>query len=199
MAPPGPEQPSGGGCPLPHPPLRGASDAELLALVASRGPLAGAALAELYDRYAPRVYGLACRLLPPDQAEEVVQDAFLRVWQASAAFDGTRGSAAGWLYALSRNCCRDAYRRYRRRPHPWPPAELPDGGAEDAAERSAEAALLRRRVAALAPPLRQVVELVYFRCLTVREAAAALGIPLGTAKRRLHDALAALRRAGREG
>lgn len=180
------------------PVLAGAPDAELLAHVAARGALARAALAELYERYAPRVYGLARRALPADQAEDVVQDVFLRVWQAAATFDGARGTAAAWLYALTRNCCRDAYRRLRRLP--LPRADLappPQPDVEDAALAHAEVDLLHRQLAALAPPLRQLVELVYFRSHTLREAAAVLGVPLGTVKRRLHQALVALRAAGR--
>src|SRR5215217_1316993 len=63
-----------------------------------------AALQVMYDSEAPRMIGVARRILfRQDLAEEAVHDAFIRIWRGAAGFDPRRGSARGWLYAIVRN------------------------------------------------------------------------------------------------
>src|ERR1700755_2793056 len=62
------------------------------------------ALRVIYDSEAPRMVGIARRILfRQDLAEEAVHDAFIRIWHGAAGFDPRRGSARGWLYAVVRN------------------------------------------------------------------------------------------------
>ena len=59
------------------------------------------ALVGLYDRYGRLAFGLAYRILnDPSAAEEVVQDAFLRIWQQAASFNTTRGTVRTWLLTI---------------------------------------------------------------------------------------------------
>ena len=63
------------------------------------------ALRVIYDAEAPRMVGVARRMLRrQDLAEEAVQDAFMRVWRAAGTFDPQKGAARSWLYAILRNC-----------------------------------------------------------------------------------------------
>jgi len=63
-----------------------------------------AALRAIYDAEAPRMLGVALRLLRrPALAEEAVQDAFVQIWRRAASFDPARGGARTWLYAVLRH------------------------------------------------------------------------------------------------
>ena len=68
------------------------TDTTLMLRVAQRD---GDALAELYDRFAPRVYGLCLRIVnEPQVAEELLQEVFVRVWERGALFEQARGNVA---------------------------------------------------------------------------------------------------------
>ncbi|HEX2171604.1 MAG TPA: sigma-70 family RNA polymerase sigma factor, partial [Dehalococcoidia bacterium] len=84
-----------------------------------RGIAAGRAeaLASFYDRYARSAYGLALRLVgSPEGAEEVVQEAFWRVWRGAGGFDPSRSKPATWLLSIVHHQAIDQLRRRRRRP-----------------------------------------------------------------------------------
>src|ERR1700682_6251909 len=72
------------------------SDAELMARVSKRDKRA---LEELYDRYAAAAMGLALKMLGErSSAEEIVQEAFWRVWKRGATFELQRGQFTAWLF-----------------------------------------------------------------------------------------------------
>ena len=75
------------------------------------------AISELYDRYSRPVYATGLRLLGDTSlAEELVQDAFTRVWTSAQTFDSSRASFATWLYRITCNRGVDLDRRRRARP-----------------------------------------------------------------------------------
>jgi RNA polymerase sigma-70 factor, ECF subfamily len=75
------------------------------------------AISELYDRYSRPVYATGLRLLGDTSlAEELVQDAFTRVWTSVQTFDSSRARFATWLYRITRNRAVDLDRRRRARP-----------------------------------------------------------------------------------
>ncbi|MBX6378442.1 MAG: sigma-70 family RNA polymerase sigma factor [Clostridia bacterium] len=158
-----------------------------------------AAVAALYDRYGPFLFGLCLRICGDRQlAEEAVQDTFVDVWRAAASFDARRGSAVAWLAAIARNRSLDRLRRAGRR------AEVADPEALNRVAQSAavepviddwEAAqVVRQALRSLPEPLRQVIDLAYFQGLSQSEIAARLGLPLGTVKSRTRLAMLQLRR-----
>ena len=176
-------------------------DAALLGLVANQERWA---LAALYDRYGTAVFGWARqRLRDTAEAEEVVQEVFLRVWTRAGGFDPERGEAGGWLFSITRNACTDRLRRGQRDRATQVIArddtgQPPPGGpvvpaAEETAERAWLGGLTRAAVTHLSVEHRQIVELCYFEHLTQTEAASRLGIPLGTVKSRTFHALRQLR------
>ncbi len=157
------------------------------------------ALAEIYDRYGSLAFSLAASILGDRMsAEEVTQDAFLRVWRAASAYQPARGSFATWLMAIVRNRAIDELRR-RGLPagvEPPIPLENPESvvelapGVEESVLRG-----LRMRVALSRLPDEQrgVILLSYFFGLTHREIAERQGTPLGTVKTRMRLGLQKLR------
>lgn len=154
------------------------------------------ALGEVYDRYGARAFSIALRVLGDRQrAEDVTQEAFLRVWNNAAAFDAAKGSLRAWLFTIVRNRAVDALRGRSGRQL----AELPLLETVSAAGRVAdpwkavadelEAGAVRDAVATLPAEQRQVVELAYYGGYTQQEIAEISRVPLGTVKGRMRLAL----------
>lgn len=157
------------------------------------------AFAQLYDAFAPRVYGVALRTLrDPHQAEEVTQEVFLQVWRTSAGFDPARGTAGAWVTTLAHRRAVDRVRASvasRRRDHAEAAEQPMHDTTADAVHDSLEARMVRGALADLSPLQRQAIELAYFGGHTHVEVSHLLRIPLGTAKSRIRDGLLRLRDA----
>ena len=168
-----------------------ASDVDLLA-AASAGDQS--ALRELYDEHAPRVFGMALRILGDrSKAEEVTQDVFLAVWNRGDSFNAHRGSVRAWLATCARNRAIDLLRGGRakaaRREADLPP-NLADGtDVYQTVVQLIDAQLVQKALGALSAEQRQVIELCYFRARTQLEAATEIGVPLSTIKGRCRLAL----------
>lgn len=158
-----------------------------------------AALAALYDRYGASTFGLALKICNSRAlAEDVVQEAFLSIWQRAGRFDPERGSASAYLFAAVHNKAVDAVRHeesLRRREEGAGdlPTETPADEVVEAAWLAVRRTEVRSAVARLSPVQREALELAYFEGLTYSEVADKLGIPLGTAKTRLRDGMIRLR------
>lgn len=138
-------------------------------------------------------------------AEDVVQDAFLAVWQKARTFDPERGRPYSWLLKIARNRAIDELRRQRSpsrgERHSWGflPEEPPDPVADDPESDPGEvwAVELRSAVGQAMQELpdrqREVVEMAYFGGLSQREISESTGLPLGTVKTRTRLALKKLR------
>lgn len=159
------------------------------------------AFATLYDAVAPRVHGLARRVVrDPALAQEVTQEVFLQVWREADRFDPARGSALAWLLTLTHRRAvdrvraeqaqSDRLRRYESRSTATPY----DTTAEEATQRL-EAGRVRRALDEVGEPHRSALELAYLEGLTHQEVAERTGVPLGTAKTRIRDGLRKLRHA----
>jgi RNA polymerase sigma-70 factor (ECF subfamily) len=153
------------------------------------------AFAVLVRASAPRL-DAAARLILRDRdlAGDAVQDAYLRAWRNLPGLrDPDRFD--GWLHRLLVRSCIDALRHRRARPVEveLQPLDGPHIGdhAQDVVERELIDAALRR----LDPAWRAVVVLHFFLGMPLPEAASTLGIPLGTAKSRLHRSLGLMRLA----
>ncbi len=171
------------------------SDVELVQRFRSGDP---EAFETLVRRHQHRLYRLASVWLrDPRQAEDAVQEIFLRAWRGLAGFR-FRAAPFTWLYRTARHVCGE-YNRGRRaeslEAEPADPADGPERRADDdeAARR------VRQLVAVLAPRQREVVMLRIFEELTVAETARAMGCRQGTVKALLHKAIARLRSEGAEG
>jgi RNA polymerase sigma-70 factor (ECF subfamily) len=154
------------------------------------------ALAELYDRYAPLAYGLALRILgDPARAEDVVQEAFMRIWNHAASFDSQRGSLRTWLLTAVRNRSIDYLRgraAHERRELELQP-QLAEVGARSDPWRQVSLSLERSAVLealdSIPAEQRQAVELAFFEGYSHREIADMTHVPLSTVKGRMRLAL----------
>ncbi|MFH1474506.1 MAG: RNA polymerase sigma factor [Chloroflexota bacterium] len=152
---------------------------------------------ELVDRHGPELYRLAVAMIGQAGAADVTQDAFLRAWrELPTLHDPDR--FLPWTRRILVNLCRDAARAERRRVRPLrldaigevdQALTVPDPSA--GIDRSTD---LRDALATLSHAHRTVLVLHYVLDLPIREVAASLGVPGGTAKSRLNAALAELRR-----
>jgi RNA polymerase sigma-70 factor (ECF subfamily) len=161
------------------------------------------AFAQLYDRFSRPLYATALRVLNnPAEAEDIVQDVFLALWEKAASFESTRGSAFAWAVTLTRNRAIDRIRMRNRRAELLSQTTAEDAGTQpsDAGPDSATRLLfkeqtgaVRAAVAALPPEQQRAVELAFFSGLTQQEIAARLQEPLGTVKARIRRGLLKLR------
>lgn len=173
--------------------LREATDADLAAAL---GAGEVGALGELYDRYGSLAYGVALRVVgDPGRAEDVVQEAFLKVWRSAGAFDAGRGSLRGWLLTGVRNRAIDTLRG--RGAHERAELELlpdvPDTAAGSdpwrEVSRSLERAAIQEALASLPGEQRQAIELAYYGGFSYAEIATMSRVPLSTVKGRARLAL----------
>ena len=175
----------------------GAQDSALLERIVQRDQ---SALAALYDRYSRLVFSLLLRIVRDRaDAEDLLQEVFVRVWDRADAYDKALGTPAAWLVRIARNRAIDRVRARAVRPAEGGsvlPIDYPSGGPSP--ERAAGAAETGRAIAgalaALPPEQRELIERAFFDGLTHTELAARTGLPLGTVKTRIRTGMQALKR-----
>ena len=148
----------------------------------------------LYRRHGRRVHGFALRMLESaDDAEELVEEVFMEVWQRAGNYQPERGGPLGWIFAIARSRIIDRLRKRQReqRPAAWQPDATTD--PHDAAWARWTAAAVRAALDRLPHEQREVLDACYYGGLSQSEAASALGLPLGTVKTRARAALQHLR------
>ena len=175
---------------------RDESNEDLLALVATGDK---AAFARLYDATAPRLFGLARRLLIDSaQAEEVTQEVYLEIWQSAARYEAARGSAMGWMLTLAHRRAVDRIRSAQSSRNRDTKIGIRDFDREydhvaETVEVRIESERVKRALEKLTELQRQAVTLSYFQGLSHSEVAAMLHVPVGTVKTRLRDGMIRLR------
>jgi RNA polymerase sigma-70 factor (ECF subfamily) len=170
---------------------------ELLRLVA-RGD--ERAFAQLYDALAPRVYGLARRVLRnPAQAEEVAQEALVEVWRTASRFDPARGSAIAWVLTITHRRAVDRVRSAQagaEREERWVATASVQTAYDNVVEEvtaNLEQQQVRRCLEGLTELQREAITLAYYQGHTYREVAEPLDTALPTVKTRMRDGLIRLR------
>ena len=151
------------------------------------------AFADLVDGRLARLDAAARLILRDGElARDAVQEAMIRAWRDLPGLrDPDRFDA--WLQRLLANACLDLVRRRKRRVIEVELSPIDAPSTVDIASDLADRELLDQALAGLAPSHRAVVALHYLLGMPLPEVAASLGIPLGTAKSRLHYSLAAMR------
>jgi len=151
------------------------------------------AFASLVRDAAVRLDGAARLILrDPESARDAVQDALIRAWRdLSGLRDPDRFDA--WLHRLTVNACLDIARRRRRRAFEVELTPLHGPTSLDTADAFADRELLGESLRRLNPEWRAIVVMHYYLGMPLPEVANALGIPLGTAKSRLHRAVENMR------
>lgn len=171
------------------------NDVQLLRAIAGGEEIA---LAELYDRYRLILFGLLVRILHSQpEAEEVLQEVFIQVWQRAGDFDETRGKPFTWLVTLARSRAIDRLRALGARERATHEAtrDVPEiwSDAVTDAIQSERGRLVRSALARLPEEQRRALFLAYFEGLSQSEIAARLATPLGTVKTRVRSGLIKLR------
>ena len=178
-------------------------DLSLLQRIAARDT---AALAELYDRHSRLLFGLILRMVRDrGEAEEILQEAFVRVWTRAEIYDARMGGPLPWIVRVARNRAIDRLRARRVRAAVHAPAV--DVAAAEAAMpatgiQTPEAAVLdaeKRRtltgaLAGLPPEQRQLIEAAFFEGYTHSELAQRFGLPLRTVRTRIRAGMLATRK-----
>jgi RNA polymerase sigma-70 factor (ECF subfamily) len=160
-----------------------------------------AAFTEFYDLHAALFFSVAVRILgDPKEAEDVIQDVFIQIWEKAGSFDPKLGKASTWGISFVRHKAIDRIRSAQRR------FRLVEDATAQSVPQTAEvpnaneslcgrerAAAIRSAVTGLPREQRQAIELAFFGGLTQNEISEQLGEPLGTVKARIRRGMLKLR------
>ena len=176
-----------------------AVELDLLARITNRERVA---FEELYTRYSNILYATAMKFLKEDaDAQDVVQDVFIQIWDKAKLYDPAKGKPLTWALTMTRNRSIDRIRAIQRRTRLRDDFEKETVADESAGIREAlsgvdaseRTQILRDAVGRLSPEQRKVIDLAFFGGLTQSEIADRLGEPLGTVKARARRGLMKLK------
>jgi RNA polymerase sigma-70 factor, ECF subfamily len=155
-----------------------------------------------YDEHARGVYAAALRILgSPAQAQDVVQDVFLRVWRRPRSFDERRGELGSYLRLMARSRALDLWREGQAAGRASDRLKVAVAAAEErmderpaeAMERDASRSAVREALRRLPEAQREALVLAYWGGMTADQIARRADVPLGTAKSRLRLGMTKLR------
>ena len=162
------------------------------------------ALSELYDRYSRLTFSLALHIVgEPEEAEEVTQDVFFRIWEKAETYQADQGRVSTWLTSIVRNRSIDSLRKRKVRPEGyslgwdelqpgWEPAS--EGrDPENLTTQAMQTQRVRAAVALLPAEQQRALAMAFFEGYTHSEIAERLGEPLGTVKTRIRVGMQKLR------
>lgn len=150
----------------------------------------------LYDHYSSALYGVCLKVVQEESAaQDVLQDAFIKIWKRGAKYDPSKGRLFTWMLNVVRNTAID-YLRSKAVKYEIQSNEKVSFVMEtkSASETSVDAIGLRKQLGKLRKEEREILELSYFGGYTQDEISKELGIPLGTVKTRARKALTDLRK-----
>lgn len=154
------------------------------------------ALEYLYDRYSPALYGIILKIVGHSEvAEEVLQDAFIRIWDKMGDYDRQKGRLFTWMLNISRNLAIDKLRSKEFSQH-----AKTDHGFQDVhiADSSKGYVLvdgigMDKVLEKLPPDQKQLIDMMYFQGYSQSEISEKLTMPLGTVKTKVRSAMLKLR------
>lgn len=162
------------------------------------------AFAELYDRFSPPLYSLMLQMLgEAHEAEDLLQDGFVHLWDKATSYDANKGRAFSWAMMIFRHKAIDRLRARGRQARLaeqaasesslWSGDSAPH--ADEAANDQDRASLARKALAALPAEQRRLIELAFLKGLTHQSIAESLRLPLGSVKTNIRRGLLRLREA----
>jgi RNA polymerase sigma-70 factor, ECF subfamily len=172
------------------------ADEDLISLVEASD---GEAFATLYDRHSRAAFSLSYRMMGDRQAaEDLAQDAFLKVWRSAGSYRAERGSVRTWILSIVHNRGIDQLRSQasRRRTQDRIEASAPRSQPSEAFSetwRNSQRDQVREALDTLPPEQLKILELAYFSGYTHVEISDLLGLPLGTVKGRMRLGLKKIR------
>ena len=182
-----------------------ADESQLTSLLCSVARQEADALGRFYDLTLSRVYGLILRVVRnPADAEEVVSDLYLQVWEKASDYCAERGSVLAWLKTMAWSRAVDRQRRERRHGIEMPlhPDEDDDAyteceglTVEQAAEAWSSGRAVKVAFMELSDIQRKILTLAFHEDMTHQDIAELTSLPLGTVKSHARRGLTALRAA----
>jgi RNA polymerase sigma-70 factor (ECF subfamily) len=155
------------------------------------------ALKRLYELESRRLYGIALRIVRrPEVAADVLQEAFIQIWQNAQSYSSARGAGGAWLTGIVRFRALDAVRKHGREVLSDDPGLGDEAQEPDVVDRlaaKAEAGALKRCLGRLDDQQRRCVTLAFVDGFSHAEIAERLAAPLGTVKSWVRRGLIALR------
>ncbi len=158
-----------------------------------------AGFAYLYRQYSAVLYAIIRKVVAEEAtAEDVLQEAFLKIWRGIDSYDAGKGRIYTWMLNIARNAAIDKLRskgeimRGKIRGGDGVVDEI--AGAPVAAQPAIDGIGLRGLVEGLRPEQQTIVHLAYYKGYTLDEIGKTLGIPLGTVKTRMRAAILQLRK-----
>lgn len=185
---------------MPNAKSRTALETEIIELLSAKNQRG---ITLLYEHYSPALYNIILRIVQSEAvAEETLQDAYLKIWDNFSKYDPDKGRLFTWMVRICRNLAIDKVRSSQfkkgNRTETMPDSVYNSESLSEASKTTDPG--LRKVVGHMDSKSRALIELLYFKDYTQREASDALGIPLGTVKSRSRKALQILRQAlGNEG
>jgi RNA polymerase sigma-70 factor (ECF subfamily) len=151
----------------------------------------------LYKSYSAVLYGVILNVVRDEEtAQDVLQDAFVKIWNNIGRYDAGKGRIYTWMLNISRNAAIDKLRSRGEimKSKIQPGADTVDKiGLSRKAEQQTDTIGLRNMVAGLRPEYQTIVELAYYKGYTLDEISKTLNVPLGTIKTRMRAAMQQLR------
>ena len=153
------------------------------------------AFEQLYDQYSAALLGVAVRVLGGNQpvAEDVLQEAFVKIWKNIERFDSSKGTIFTWMLNITRNTAIDKLRNLNIQPIQSLNENVSSINVSENFAINTDVIGVEDAVNTLKPEYRQMIDLAYFGGYTQEEISEKLDIPLGTVKTRTRAALNQLR------
>lgn len=171
------------------------SEEELIYLLKNRDQ---AAFSYLYDNYSAALFGVIYKMVENKEvAEDVLQEAFIKIWNNFSNYDNLKGRLFTWMLNLTRNLTIDTLRsKGYKKQSKIQNSENPVNNIADKTNtaESFDALGIRKQLTLLKNDQRAILDLAYFGGLTQEEISKTLDIPLGTVKTRMRTAIIELRK-----
>ena len=156
------------------------------------------AFSYLYDNYAAALNGIIYRLVEDKElAEDILQEAFVKIWNNFASYDTTKGRLFTWMLNLTRNLTIDTLRSkgYKKQSKISGDENSVSNFTDNkAVAEKFDAMGIRKQLSNLKPEQRSIIDMAYFNGYTQDEISKEMGIPLGTVKTRMRSAILELRK-----
>ncbi|MFM2325863.1 MAG: hypothetical protein RIR31_65 [Bacteroidota bacterium] len=155
------------------------------------------AFSYLYDNYAAALNGVIFRLVEDKElAEDILQEAFVKIWNNFSSYDSTKGRLFTWMLNLTKNLTIDTLRSkgYKKQSKISGDENAVSNLSDNTGAEKFDALGIRKQLSNLKPAQRNIIDMAYFNGYTQDEISKEMGIPLGTVKTRMRSAILELRK-----
>lgn len=167
------------------------SEQELVALLKTGSK---EAFNSVYDNYSPALFGIISRIVNSEEtAQDVLQEAFIKIWKHIAGYDSSKGSLFTWMLNIARNTAIDASRSKHEKNKIRESGQVVSITEEAGAEMNFDHMGLQEVLITLKPEHKLIIDYLYMKGYTQEETAGELNMPLGTVKTRARAAIIHLR------